>query len=170
MTHIRSALAAALLTFGAAAVASAQSGSPATQAPARAQHQRGPGARHRHGDRALFTGMSLSDAEKANLKTVREKYASQIKALRQQGRPQMQAMRDARQRGDTAAIKALREKNAGSRDQAKQVMQAERADLRAALSAENQSKFDANIQNAKAKFAKRAHKRGGATPSKPSSL
>ncbi|HEY4215551.1 MAG TPA: Spy/CpxP family protein refolding chaperone [Gemmatimonadaceae bacterium] len=159
MTHIRSALAAALFTFGAAAVASAQSTTPATQAPARAQHQRGPG-RHRHGAQALLKGISLSDAEKANLKNVRGKYETQFKTLRQQNKPQMQAMRDARQRGDTATMNALREKNAGTRQQSKQLMQAERADFRSALSPENQTKFDANVQTAKAHVGKRGHKKG----------
>jgi Spy/CpxP family protein refolding chaperone len=161
MTHIRSTLVAALLTFGAAAVASAQSTTPATQPPARAQHQKGPG-RHRHGDQALLKGISLSDAEKANLKNVRGKYEAQFKALRQQNKPQMQAMRDARQRGDTAAMKALWEKNAGARQQTKQLMDAERADLRAALTPENQAKFDANVQSAKARSGKRMQKKGGA--------
>lgn len=159
MTHIRATLAAALLTFGAAAVASAQSATPATQPPARAQHQKGPG-RHRGGDMALLKGISLSDAEKANLKSVRGKYDSQLKTLRQQNKPEMQAMRDARQRGDTAAMKALWEKNSGQRQQNEQLRQAERADLRAALSPENQAKFDANAANAKANFGKRGHKKG----------
>jgi hypothetical protein len=115
-------------------------------------------------------GISLSDAEKANLKTVHGKYASQLKAMRQQNEPQMKAMRDARQRGDTAAAKALWEKNSGARDQAKQVMDAQRADLRAALSPANQSKFDANAQTAKANFAKHAHKKGGVPAAKPASF
>lgn len=164
MTHIRSALAAALLTFGAAAIASAQTANPAPQAP-RAQHaQRGPRAHARRGERALFKGIKLSDAEKANLKAVRAKYEPQMQALREQSKPQMQAMRDARQRGDTAALKALREKNAGHRDANRKLFDAERADLRAALAPENQAKFDANVQQLQSRFAQRgahAHKRAG---------
>ena len=57
-------------------------------------------------------------------------------------------------------MRALWEKNAGERQQTKQLMESERADLRAALSPENQAKFDANAANAKAKFANRGHKKG----------
>ena len=132
MTHIRSTLVAALLTFGAAAVASAQSANSAPQA-ARAQHQKGPG-RH-HGDRALLKGITLSDGEKADLQSVHARYAPQMKATRKQS---------------------------------KQLMKAERADLRAALSAENRSKFDANVQsfhNRSAQHAKKGAKRSGTTAS-----
>jgi Spy/CpxP family protein refolding chaperone len=167
MTHIRSTLVAALLTFGAAAVASAQTATPAPHA-ARAQHQRGPG-RH-HGAKALLKGISLSDAEKANVEKVNAKYAAQMKALREQAKPQAQAMREARQRGDTAAVNALRQKNAPQREQAKQLMEAERADLRAALAPENQAKFDANIESAKSRFAQRGHRKGAGNPGSPRSI
>jgi Spy/CpxP family protein refolding chaperone len=163
MTHIRSSLVAALLTFGAAAVASAQSATPAPQTTARAQHQKGPG-RHHGGDMALLKGLSLSDAEKANLKNVQSKYAPQMKALRQQYKPQNQAMRDARQRGDTAAVRQLWEKNSSERQQSKQLLDAQRADLRSALSADNQAKFDANVQQAQSRMGKhRGFKKGGST-------
>jgi Spy/CpxP family protein refolding chaperone len=162
MTHFRSTLVAALLTFGAAAVASAQATNPAPQNTARAQHQKGPG-RH-HGDRAMLKGISLTDGEKANLKNVQAKYATQMKALREQSKPQSQAMRDARQRGDTAAVRAMREKNAPQRQQAKQLLDAQRAEFRSALSPENQAKFDANLQQAKARMAKHGGFKKGAQP------
>jgi Spy/CpxP family protein refolding chaperone len=167
MTHIRSTLVAALLTFGAVAVASAQATTPAPRT-ARAQHQRGPG-RH-HGAKAFLKGISLSDAEKANVEKVNAKYESQMKALREQLEPQAKAMREARERGDTAAVNAMRQKNAPQRQQAKQLMGAERADIRAALAPENQSKFDANVQSAKARLAKRGHKKGAANPGSPRSM
>jgi Spy/CpxP family protein refolding chaperone len=167
MTHIRSTLVAALLTFGAAAVASAQTANPAPQT-ARAQHQKGPG-RH-HGAKAFLKGTSLSDAEKANVEKVNAKYASQMKALREQSKPQEQAMRDARQRGDTAALRSMREKNGPQRQQAKQLMDAERAELRASLSPANQSKFDANVQDAQSRFAKRGHKKGADNAGSPGSM
>lgn len=166
MKHIRSALAAALLTFGAAAVASAQSTTPAPQAP-RARHaQRARGARHHRGARALLKGIALSDAEKANLKAVRAKYEPQMKALREQSKPQMQALRAARQRGDTAALRQLRAQNAPQREAAKKLLEAERNDIRGALTPANQSKFDANVQRLQTRFARRgagAHKRAGRT-------
>ena len=163
MFNIRVALAATALTLGSAVVVSAQQTAPQgvhqdhTQRPDSA-HRRF-GARGLRGQAQLFKGIPLSDAEKANLKVVREKYASQMKATREQSKPDMQAMRDARQRGDTAALRALWQKGAAQREQTKQVMQAERNELRAALTPANQAKFDANV----AAFEKKAaeHGKGG---------
>ena len=152
MKLIRSTLAAALLSIGAAAVVSAQA------APARAhRHGQAHGFAHgfeRGGAHAALRGIQLSDTEKANLKAVREKYAAQNKAIREQFKKSVGDARPAR--GDTAAIRALREKNAPLRDQMKTLALAERADVRAALSAANQAKFDANVKKIEAHLAKRA--------------
>ena len=150
MFNIRVALAATALSLGSAVVVSAQQ--QTAQQGVHQNHAQRPDSAHRRfgargfrGQAQLFKGITLSDAEKANLKTVREKYASQMKATREQSKPDMQAMRDARQRGDTAALEALWQKGAAQREQNKQVMQAERNDLRAALTPANQTKFDANV-------------------------
>lgn len=151
MSHIRTTLAAALLTFGGVAVASAQQPATAPQAHA-GQH----GARRAGpGRNPLLRGITLSDAEKANLKAVNAKHADQMKAMREQFKPQMDAIRAARQRGDTAEARKLFEQNKGQRDQMQQLMQSERNDVRAALTPENQAKFDANV----AKFQKHAGNR-----------
>jgi len=161
MFNIRVALAATALTVGSAAVVSAQQHT-APQGVHQDHAQRADsahrrfGARGFRGDAQLFKGITLSDAEKANLKTVREKYAAQMKSTREQSKPDMQAMRDARQRGDTAALKALWQKGAAQREQMKQVMQAERNELRAALTPANQAKFDANVAAFEKKAAERA--------------
>ena len=105
-------------------------------------------------------GITLSDAEKANLKTVREKYASQVKALHEQYKPDHQAMRDARQRHDTAAVKALREKAAPEREAVKNLLEAQRNDVRAALTPANQTLFDANVAKVKERIAQRGEKAG----------
>jgi protein CpxP len=109
--------------------------------------------------RALLRGITLSDAEKANLKAVRQKYAERNKALREQFKPQAKALREAHQRGDTAAVKALIAKNAPQREAAKQLALAERADLRSALTAENQAKFDANLAKLEQRIAQHGKKR-----------
>jgi hypothetical protein len=90
------------------------------------------GAR-RHGDPAL-KGITLSATEQANVKAVRAKYASQLKSLRSESK------------SDTL------------RAQAMQIRKAERTDLRAALSAENQSKFDANVAQMKEHMGKRGQR------------
>lgn len=163
MIHIRRTFARALLvagaSIGAATVASAQQGTAVQPPRAQNQHpRRANGARRP--DAHLLKGLALSDAEKANLKNVHAKYAPQMQAMRRQAKPQLQALRDARQRGDTAALRSLRQQsqaqNAQQRNQAKQVFDAERNDLRSGLSPANQAKFDANV----ARFQKHAGKRG----------
>jgi Spy/CpxP family protein refolding chaperone len=150
---------AALLVFGAATAAAAQQAQPSTPRAHGARGKMGPGpGRGMRAGAGLLRGITLSDAEKTNLKAVHEKYAPQMKALREQFKPQSEAMRAARQRGDTAAVRTLWEKNGpAERDAFKKLADAQRNDLRAALSAANQTKFDANA----AKLQKRMAKRGG---------
>ena len=156
MLNIRSALAALLVVGGATTVRAQQSTAPAPQAHARrGMRPGGPGMR---ADRALLRGVNLSDAEKANLKAVHAKYAAQTKAIRSQYKPQHEQMRAARQRGDTAAVRSLIQQSSGERDQMRTLMQSERADLRAALSPENQAKFDANAAALKKRLAAHAGK------------
>ena len=71
---------------------------PHANAGAHGARRQGPGRN------PLLRGITLSDAEKANLKSVDAQHAAQMKALRKQDKPQMEAMRAARQRGDTAAV------------------------------------------------------------------
>jgi len=163
MQSIRTTLAAALLTFGAAAVVSAQQSTPPQQ-PQAAAHQGKHANRARRAKaalgRQLFKGITLTDAEKANVKQVHAKYAPQMKALREQFKPQFQAARAARQRGDTAALKNLWQQNAAQRAQTAKLLEAERADLRNALTPANQLKFDANVTKFEQHAAKRAQKIG----------
>jgi hypothetical protein len=104
----------------------------------------------------LLRGIKLSDAEKASLKSVHAKYASQLKAIREQAKPKAGEARPVR--GDTAAMRARWEKNAPLRDQMKTLALAERADIRAALAPANQAKFDANVKQVQDRLAKRADK------------
>lgn len=156
MSHIRKTLAVALLTFGAAAVASAQQ--PTSTPAPRAHGRAGAGMRgFRHGGaNPMLRGITLSDAEKANIASVNTQHAAQMKALREKYKPQHDAMRAARQRGDTAALRTLFEQSKGERQEMQQLMQSERNDIRGALSADNQAKFDANA----AAFKERAGNRG----------
>ena len=157
---------AALLSFGAATAAAAQQTQPSTPQAHGARGRMGPGpGRGMRGDAGLLRGITLSDAEKANLKAVREKYAPQMKALREQFKPQREAMRAARQRGDTAAVRALWAKNGSAEREAfTKLADAQRNDLRAALSAENRTKFDANAAELQKRMAKRAGKHGENRP------
>jgi hypothetical protein len=61
-------------------------------------------------------------------------------------KPTMQEARTLRQKGDTAGLRALWEKNKPARDQMQALRVRQQSDIRAALSAENQKQFDANVQ------------------------
>lgn len=180
MKHIRTTF-AALLVVGAATAAVAQQGQPPAAGAhgthgAQAGSRKGPGGRGDFGMRSngALRGMTLSDAEKANLKAVREKYAPQMQAQMQAQREKFkqshEAMRAAKERGDTAAFRALAKENATARREAmQQLATVQRADIRAALSAENQAKFDANVERMKTRMQQRPdslrkHTRGTRPP------
>ena len=110
--------------------------------------------------RALFRGIQLSDAERASVKAVREKYQPQFKALRESFKPTAQSIRAARQRGDTAAARAEWQKTAAQREQANRLLEQARSEYRAALTRENQAKFDANLSAVEKRVAKRASRVG----------
>ena len=114
------------------------------------------------GERGLFRGITLSEAEKAKLKDIHGKYATQAKSLREQMKPAMQEARAARQKGDTAAAKAVFARNKGSFDKLAELRKSEQAELRSALTPEHQKQFDANVQQfAKRRDEMKAHRKDG---------
>jgi Spy/CpxP family protein refolding chaperone len=161
---IRTAIAAIALVVGGAAVAAAQQ---PTQTP-RAHRAGTQDSTHKHFGRGgfgpgamqkqLFKGITLSDAEKTNIKNVHTKYEAQMKALREQFKPQIQAARQARQRGDTAALKTLWAQTSAQREQTKKLLEAERNDLRVALAPEHRAQFDANVKQLEQRVAQRANR------------
>jgi Spy/CpxP family protein refolding chaperone len=122
------------------------------QAPAAGQQ----GGRHAMGrgieggrvgpGRGALRGLNLSETEKAKLKDIRAKYDAEGKSLRESLKPTMQEARALRQKGDTAGLRALMAKNKPVRDQLQALQVRQQADIRAALSTENQKLFDAKVQ------------------------
>jgi Spy/CpxP family protein refolding chaperone len=115
-------------------------------------------------------GLNLSETEKAKVKEIRAKYDVEGKSLRESLRPAMQEARALRQKGDTAGLRSLMQKNKPVRDQLQALHVRQQADIRAALSAENQKLFDAKVQEQATRRAKwekngragKAGKQGGA--------
>ena len=165
MSTVRTLALGALMVFGVAGVSAAQS-SAAPKTRAEGQYRRGLGARE---DRGFGRDLNLTDAQKAQIKTIRAKYQPQNQALRDRAKPFMEAARTARQKGDSAGFRSNMAK-------AKQVMQSgqsfhsqEQAEIRAILTADQQAKFDAHQKVAaehRAKGGKKGwgHKRHGAPP------
>jgi Spy/CpxP family protein refolding chaperone len=130
----------------AASLAQAQTASPNARQERRAEGRRIEGRAGREGRGGLLRGITLSDAEKARVKQVHEKYSAEAKTLRESLRPAMQDARAARQKGDTAGVKAAWNRTAGDREKLRALMERERAEMRTALTAENQRLFDANAK------------------------
>ncbi len=156
MKFMRSLVVTASVLVSAAAIAPAQQPTP-TPTPGVHARKFGRGGRRRQFDQALFRGITLSDAEKANVQAVHVKYASQMQSLGTQMRTEAQNAKAARQRGDTATLRSIRSNIVAQR---KQMMQAEQGDLRGALSSQNQAKFDANVRRLQSHASKRSFRTG----------
>ena len=131
---------AAILSVGTLAQAQSTTTQPEHQRRGMGRGERGPG---RGG---LLRGITLSDAEKTRVKAIHTKYQAEAKSLRESLRPAMQEMRAARQKRDTAAVKAAWEKSASERQKLQALAQRQRSEIRAALTPEHQKVFDANAK------------------------
>lgn len=157
MIQIRSIALGLAVLAGAAPVVGAQAAQQ--QAPRAERHEFA--GRRQNPLRGLFRGIKLTDAEKASVKSIRAKYQPQFKALFDAARPEFQAARAARQRGDTAAAKAAFEKTKDQREQARKLMEQARQEVRAALTPEHQKQFDANVAQLRERLAKHRDDDGG---------
>jgi Spy/CpxP family protein refolding chaperone len=140
-------VAAAFAALAMAGVAQAQG----TGAPAQHQHRaegRGPMGRGGPGmmQGMLLKGITLTDAQKAKLDTLRAAQRTAMQAQRGQGRPDFEAIRDAREKGDTATVNRLM---AEQRKTMEAHRDAQFAAIRTILTAEQQKQFDANVAEMK---------------------
>ena len=149
-THVIGIAIVSLLTVG--SVAQAQ-----TAAPGAPQTRQQKSGRFEKGRGRLLRGIQLSDAEKARVKEIREKYQTESKTLRESLRPAMQEMRAARQKHDTVAMKAAWDRTTADRQKLDALMQRERAEIRTALTPEHQTQFDANVKQLAERRAGRKH-------------
>ena len=116
---------------------------------------------------ALFAGIQLTEQERTQIQTIREKYQEELRPERPDERPNTDELRKARQSGDTAALRVAME---AQRAQRAEVMKAQmeksqaviaraQGELRAALLPEHREQFDANV----AKLKERRENAPGAT-------
>jgi protein CpxP len=158
-TRVLAVVVASLVS--AASFAQAQSAAPAPQA---GRHGMRGGMEGERGRGGMLKGIKLSDAEKAKLKDIRGKYAPEQKKLFESMKPAMQEARALRQKGDTAGARAVLERNKAGRDQFTALREREQADVRAALTPDNQKQYDANVQQLaqrRAEWGKNGGKKGG---------
>jgi protein CpxP len=135
----RSLALGALMLVGVAGISAAQS----TTAPQKADsgfHRRGPRAGGQMRAREFGRDLNLTDAQKAQIKAIRDKYKPQNEAARTQAKPFMEAARAARQKGDTAAFRSNIEK---ARQVGQSVRTQEMTEIRNVLTPEQRTKFAA---------------------------
>src|SRR5205823_12221991 len=116
MSTVRTLALGALLVVGVAGVSAAQSTTTPPTRPNSALYRRGPRPngefRRGPGGREGFgfgRDLNLTEAQRTQIKTIRQKYQPQNQALRDRAKPFMDAARAARQKGDTAGFRSTLE-------------------------------------------------------------
>jgi Spy/CpxP family protein refolding chaperone len=149
MSKARTLALGALLVVGVAGVSVAQSTTQPTRPDsssyrrghrADGQFRRGPGGREGFG---LGRDLNLTEAQKTQIKAIRQKYQPQNQALRDRAKPFIDAARAARQKGDTAAVRSNMEKARQVTQSGQSIRTQEMAEIRAILTPEQQAKWDA---------------------------
>ncbi len=134
MTRISTLALGAILVAGLAGVSQAQVATPQPQPrpdrPAAAQGR----------------NLNLTEAQKAQIKTIHQKYQAQYKPLRDQAKPFMIAARTARQKGDTVAFRSNMERSRQIVQGNQAIRTREQAEIRAILTPDQQAKFDARAK------------------------
>jgi hypothetical protein len=150
MHNMRAVLLGLAVMAASTTVATAQTGQVRKQRLAHARVAKQ--ALVRNVTRGLFKGIQLSDAEKTRVKAVRDAYKPKVQELRKSLVDDRKVLRAIRQRGDTAGFRIkLRSTTESERARAKTLLEGMRTDLRGALTAENQAKFDANAARIKSR-------------------
>jgi Spy/CpxP family protein refolding chaperone len=114
---------------------------------------RGPGGGGMMMDRMLLEGITLTDAQQAKLQELRKVERDRAEAQRgqQQGPPpEMQAIRDAREKGDTVTANKLM---AEMRAKAAERRDAQIAAIRTILTPDQIARFDTNVAELKKRDA-----------------
>jgi Spy/CpxP family protein refolding chaperone len=115
----------------------------------------------RGGGGFLLKDITLTDAQKAQVKQLHESQKSTMKANRDAMKKQFDEARAARQRGDTTAANAIMQRNRLAMEQARAQ---QTAALRNILTAEQRVQFDKNVATLKQREADRAQRVGQRGP------
>jgi|GEM_PF-712782 len=117
------------------------------------------GARSQMGPRGhrpnMMKDLNLTADQQSKVKAIRTRYAAQMKTARAASKPDMDAMKAARTRADTAAMRSLRDKMRADMAPSMKLRQQEMAETRAVLTPDQQKKFDAQQARMKARMGSR---------------
>lgn len=151
MLKVRSLALGALLVVGVATIAEAQASSTPRTSGERGAYgrdrgemgkQRGHG---RKGGRGFAFGkdLNLTEAQRTQITAIHTKYRPQYQSLRERARPFHEAARTARQNWDSVAYRTNVERARQVLAGGEAIRNQERAEIRAILTAEQRTKFDA---------------------------
>jgi Spy/CpxP family protein refolding chaperone len=147
------------LTLGAAVLAAQ---APTQPRPGAAEQGRRPRAERAAGP--VFRDITLTDAQRARVRAVQQKYAQERRQLA--GTARARRPRGARpdsavrQRPDSTARAAMRAERTALRTRMQQLAERQFADLRAVLEPSQQSTFDRNVAELKQRQSARGQERG----------
>ena len=114
---------------------------------------------HGHGHGRMMKELGLSADQQSKVKAIHARYAPQMKSVHEGSKADFDAMRSARTRGDSAAMRASQAKLKADMAPAMQARQQEMAEVRGVLTPAQQQKFDVQAAKMKAHMGKRD--RGG---------
>ncbi len=157
MSTVRTLAFAALMACGVAGVSAAQSQTPQATRP-NGEFRRGPGGRE---GRGFGRDLNLTEAQKTQIKAIRQKYQPQNQALRDRAKPFIDAARTARQNRDSVAFRTNMEKARQVMESGKSIRTQEKAEIRAILTRDQQAKFDAHEKAVAERRAKGGEKGWG---------
>ena len=163
MSRISSVALTATLLIGVAGVAGAQTTGTHPRAKTHTRIEGRSGSGREYGA-SLAKDLNLTEAQKAQVKTIHEKYRPQLEAVRSQFKPEVDNARALRAKGDTAGARAaFRKSGEEVRERLLTIRQQEQAEIRDILTPEQRAKFDAAQEQRKKRMedhAKEGRARG----------
>lgn len=109
------------------------------------RERRGPHGKMGHGMEFLRS-LNLTETQRGQVRAIHEKYAPQMKAIHERARSEFESTREARQRGDTAAVKsALQKSRQNMGQQAAALHEQAMREILAILTPEQRAKANAKI-------------------------
>jgi len=108
----------------------------------------GKGGKFGRGGRGEFGArfaekLNLTDAQKAQIKTIRQNFREQNKTFFESSRNTFQQFREAKQANDTARLESLKPQLEASRAQMQQLREQERTQILAILTPEQRTQYEA---------------------------
>jgi len=169
MLKARSLALGALLVVGVAAISEAQvSSTPRTRDGGAYGRDRGDMGKHRGHARkgggrdgfGMGRDLNLTEAQRTQITAIHRKYQPQYQTLRERARPFNEAARAARQKWDSAGFRTNTERARQVLAGGEAIRNQEKAEIRAILTAEQRTKFDARQQEFAERRARMKSERG----------